>query len=298
MSTFAKLAKKAGKNWDAAKKKAAEFGGQTVPNGRYIAQILKFELGQASGGTGREQVLQEYKVIEGESKGEKVSTYQGLDSDTGISFFIRSLKALGYDPDGIEDCDDIVAEINKEKPNVRITVRGKDDGFPPNIFIDKVLSAAEVEDGRSSAAETTGKEEEVELEIGMKVMATINGEEKEVEIVKILEKLGKVKVKDEDDEEHKVSVEDISAVPEDGNGGKKGKEIDPDDVDDMDRDDLVEVIEDQGLDIDHESKKLKDDDDLREAVREALEEKAEEDPDKKEKKDKVEKKTGSLKRKK
>lgn len=296
MTSFAKLAKKAGKNWEAAKKKAAEFGSQTVENGRYLAQVVRFELGQSS--SGRDQVLQEYKVVEGESKGEKVSTWQGLDSDIGITFFLKSLKSLGYEPEGLEDCDDILAEINKEKPKVRITVRGKDDGFPPNIFIDKVLSDAEVEDGADEPNNDDDGENGIELEVGMKVLAEIDGKEVECEVVKILEDQGKVKVKDEDGETHKVSVEDVSAVEGDAKK-KEDKDEDPD-FDEMDRDELEEFVEENDLEeVDVDSKKLKDDDDLREAVKEAFEgQDEEEDPDDKPVKKGVTKQKGSLKRKK
>lgn len=293
-----KAAKSIGKKWDAAKSKASEFGGQTIENGRYVAQVLRYELMEAA--SGRLQVLQEYKVTEGESKGEKVITYQGLDSDTGISFFLRSLKSLGYDPDGLEDCEDICAEINKEKPMVRITVRGKDDGFPPNIFVDKVLSAEEAEEGTEETEEAAG-DEEIEIEVGMTVVAKVDGEEIEGKVVKVLESLGKIKVEDEDGTVHKVAIEDVSLTAE--KSAKKGKaeKEEAQDLEDMDREELEAYVEKNDLDIDVDSKKLKDDDDLREAIEEAMdkgdkEEEEEEDEDAKPSKKKVVAKTGSLKK--
>lgn len=297
---WASLAKRAGKKFEAAKKIASE-GGSANPNvedGRYIAQLLGFELQKSS--AGRDQIKRSFKITEGESKGEKLTDYQGLDTDKGISFFMRDIKRLGYEePESLEDCGPIVKEINEEQPMIRITV--KNNGDFQNVFIDKALSADEVDEGTEEGAEVAGKgkdekeEEEVEIEIGMTVVATVDGEEVTGKITKILESLGKVKIEDEDGNVHKVSVDEISLPKEEKKSSKKeDKETD---LEDMDRDELEEFVEENDLDIDVNSKKLKDDDDLREAIEEAMSEKKDKDEDEDEDKKsskKVTKKTGSL----
>lgn len=297
-----KLAKKAGKKWDSAKKMAAENGGgnPNVEDGRYIAQIKKFEAGTSAGG--RDQVARDFVIIEGESKGEKLRDYQGLDTDKGISFFMRDLERLGYEkPDGMEDCGDIVDEINKEQPKVRITVKNSENF--QNVYIDKALSADEVEDG-GEEAEGVAAEEEIEIEVGMTVVATVDGKEVEGKVVKILEAAGKVKIEDEDGETYKVAVADVELKPEEKPAkGKKAEKDEEVDLEEMDRDELEKFVEENDLDIDVDSKKLKDDDDLREAIEEAMEDGGkkdddDDDADEKPSKGKVTAKTGSLKKKK
>lgn len=291
-----KLAKRAGKKFDAAKKLANEggAGNPNVEDGRYIAQLMGLELGQSS--SGRDQIARDFKIIEGESKGEKLRDYQGLDTEKGISFFMRDLKRLGYEePDGLEECGPIVEEINKEKPKVRITV--KNNGEFQNVFIDKALSDDEAEDGTEEGAETAG-DEEVEIEVGMTVVAKIDGEDVTGKVTKILEDQGKIKIETEDGDVHRVPVDDVS-LPE------KGEDEDDDkdgkvDLEDMDRKELEELIDEKDLDV--SPKKFKDDDDLREAIEEAMggskkEKEEDDDADDKPAK-KVKKQTGSLKKKK
>lgn len=78
-------------------------------------------------------------------------------------------------------------------------------------------------------------------------------------------KKGGAKKKDEDD--------DKPARGKKGASKKKEVEkVDPEALEDMDRDELVDLIEEHSLEVDPDSRKLKKDDALREAVKEALEE--------------------------
>lgn len=295
---WGKLAKRAGKKFDAAKKLAKEggAGNPKVEDGRYIAQLVGLELGQSS--AGRDQIARDFKIIEGELKGEKLRDYQGLDTEKGISFFMRDLARLGYEePDGLEDCGPIVEEINKEKPQVRISV--KNNGEFQNVFIDKALSSDEVADGTEEGAEAAS-DEEVEIEVGMTVVAKVDGEEVTGKVVKILEDQGKIKIETEDGEVVRVPVDDVS-LPEKGDDDDDEKD-DKDgkvDLEDMDRKELEELIDEKDLDVN--PKKFKDDDDLREAIEDALKPskpKKDEDDDADDKPaKKVTKKTGSLKKK-
>lgn len=81
---------------------------------------------------------------------------------------------------------------------------------------------------------------------------------------------------DEDEDEDKDDKKSSKSSKKSGKGGKKDKDepekVAKEDVEGMDRDELVELIEEHGLQVDADDKKLKKDEKLLAAVLEALEE--------------------------
>lgn len=296
MSKWSVLVKGVKKNWKEGMSKKREGGGggfvnEKVESGKYIARLTQLEL--SSDG---KAIFEHYKITEGECKGEKLRNRQGLDNPTGLGFFMENLEKLGYEVPGADDLEDdlppILEEINEKKPAVRIKVKTEEY---QNIYLDKALSDDEVEDSTEEKEERAPEEDaaEFQIEVGTEVMAEVDGEKIKATVVRIVDD-ETVKVKDENGDKHTIALEDLGPVEAEEKPSKKGAKESSSDLEDLDREELEELIDEKDLDVN--PKKFKDDDDLREAIEEALAGAKEEDPDDEPKKDKVTKKKGSLKK--
>ena len=215
---FAAKLKKLSKTWKAAKERANEGGGQDeFEDGRYLAKIVGAEIGE-SANSGRSQIDWSYKILEGDYKDKVKHDYAGLDTEMNQMFVAQAIAKLGYEvPDEMEDLDEILKEIVKEKPIVRIRLKTK--GEFQNVTLDKVLGKDEASEAEEEAEpaeeqeEVSAEEEEVELKKGMAVIATLKSGDKEATVLAVLEEEGKVKVKIDDDSKIYVLSADKIAVP-------------------------------------------------------------------------------------
>lgn len=147
------------KNWKKAKIKAAKPSeyDSNVEDGRYNAKIVKCEVGEAQ--SGRVQLVTTYQITQGESKGEKIRSYDGLETEDNLVFVGRFLAKLGYElPESIKEIIGIAKEIAKDQPSCRIRV--KTNGEFQNVFLDKMVDAKDEEDSEEESEEISGDEED------------------------------------------------------------------------------------------------------------------------------------------
>ncbi len=146
------------KLWAKGKEQKMEFD-SSVPDGVYVGKINMAEFGESQN-SGRPQVAWAAKISVGEFKGETVRWWSGLKTEQNMMFLQRDIARLGKEvPEGIEDLEDILKEIENEKPSIRFRV--KTDGEFTNIRVLKKLSSADAEDADE---EETEEEEEVAKE--------------------------------------------------------------------------------------------------------------------------------------
>ena len=212
-----KALKNAQNTWSGAKKRAqtGSFGGD-IPDGRYKACITKAELG-LSKTSNRLQVSWTYEIMEGEYLGKPKMDWDGCDTEDNQMWLGRKLARLGYEiPEDINHVESILAEIQKQRPVVRITIKTK--GEFQKVYVDKLLDDEDAgisEDLTPPSEDVEDVEEEVtELETGMKVTFEVGGEIVEGEVIEIDEKNGKARVKT-DGGTYKVGIDLLSLVEED-----------------------------------------------------------------------------------
>jgi preprotein translocase subunit YajC len=174
-----------------------------VPDGRYIVQVMDAEL-TVSQVTDRLQIHWVWQVREGEHAGLDLHSWDGIETEMNLTFLCRTLARLGYDIDQLEikDLDELLADLKATQPTVRIRVRTKDEFT--NIFVEKLLEAAEAEDedeeDEKEGEEEDADEEEAEdedeatLEIGVAVKWTnTKGEDLTGKVTEVSDTVVKVK---------------------------------------------------------------------------------------------------------
>jgi hypothetical protein len=242
-SEFSNRLKKLGGNWKkASKRDPSEFGGSAIEDGIYRLRITGCELTE-SVSSGRLQIHWEFTVAEGESKGEQVHDYDGLESEDNLFFLQRKLARLGKEvPEDVSTIETVLQEIEKERPLIRARVKTKDDFT--HVYINKMLDDAgkdvdmpepdgaepEAEEGgeapeepavEEAAPEEVAPEAEAEpeaepeagdaLEEGMRVTFKSKGADVEGEIVEFTDNDSKARVKT-DAGVYKVAVEALFPV--------------------------------------------------------------------------------------
>jgi hypothetical protein len=136
----------ANKKLGAAKEKAETGGFEEFDDGSYIMRCMGGELGQ-SNSSDRFQATMHWKFVEGDYAKKSYRSFQGLETEDGISFFLRDLSRLGYDVSGIENLNEvlpILKELKEEKPVCRVKLKTK--GEYQNLIIVKLLEDEDVED--------------------------------------------------------------------------------------------------------------------------------------------------------
>ena len=205
--------------------KSGGLGNSNVEDGRYHAQITSAR-GPVEAQSGRLQAVLAFEIKEGECQGEKLTSFPNLENEIGLGILIRELQGLGYSIDDFDDIEGVLAEINKEKPEVRISVKTK--GEFQNISIDKALDAS-AGDGSGDAdpapegddptpeapAEDPTPEEDpapesgsVELEVGSAIVFTLKGVETNGEIIEVVDE-ETVRIKAEDGKTYKLGTDKI-----------------------------------------------------------------------------------------
>lgn len=117
---------------------SAGLGNSNVEDGRYKAQITSARGPVEAQTSARLQAILGFKILEGEYKDEKLTSFPNLENEIGLGILIRELQNLGYQVEEFDDIEAVLAELNKDKPSVRITIKTK--GEFQNISIDKLLS--------------------------------------------------------------------------------------------------------------------------------------------------------------
>jgi len=216
MSLNAQLAK-AKSLWNKAKGMKPEFE-SPVADGVYVGRISMAELGESQS-SGRLQVSWGVVISAGEFKGETVRWWSGLKTEQNFMYLQRDIARLGKEvPEGVNELEDILKEIEKEKPSIRFKV--KTDGEFQNVRVLKMLSGADVpEDDDTNAdpepdAEPADPEPEPEdaapepepepepeedaptLDVGVRAAFDLAGKEVAGEVVKVTDTEATVKLDD------------------------------------------------------------------------------------------------------
>ena len=160
--------------------------------GRYVGRISDGEVNESKT-TGRLQCFMELTVTEGESKGDTIRKYYGLDKEESLTYLQRDLVRLGIEiPEDPEELENILQSIVKQKLLVKFRV--KENGEYLNIYLDKLVSEGsetehevdEVKDGadmdKPAASNGNAKsvsenedDESTEIEPGLRVNVTGKG---------------------------------------------------------------------------------------------------------------------------
>lgn len=161
MVDFKKVLAGANKKWATAKKRAAESepAFTEYPDGKYEAKLVGAKLGVSDGG--RNQIAFSWKFMDGEYEGKTKVAYQGIDTEDNLYYLARDLERLGYElPDNLGDLPDILKDIEKSKPVGSINLKTKGDF--QNVYIRKVYTADEEEEGDDTEDEDTAESDEVD----------------------------------------------------------------------------------------------------------------------------------------
>lgn len=163
MSEFSSKLKRLGGNWKkASKRDASAFGGSTLEDGIYRMRITGAELTESQS-SGRLQIAWEFTVADGDSKGEVVRDYDGLESEDNLFFLQRKLARLEKEvPEDISLIEKVLAEIIKEKPLIRAKVKTKEDFT--HVYINRLLNDAGEDKEAPEGEETTEEDAEAEAE--------------------------------------------------------------------------------------------------------------------------------------
>jgi len=138
----AKKLKTMGKTWEASKKQ--KVGGPRLGEGVYMCRLtgLKIKPNKKK----LLDLVSEWTVTRGESKGEKCFRFDTLEREEGIPYTQGYLRALGVEVDEIDAADlpDAIAELLKSKPGARIKVR--EDGDFTRVDLMKVFAGEDAEE--------------------------------------------------------------------------------------------------------------------------------------------------------
>lgn len=218
--------------WNKAKKEKPESFGAAVEDGTYVGRLTLAELGESQS-SGRMQVTWEATITEGENKGVIVRDYDGLETEQNLFFFQAKLARFGKEiPDGdnIEEIEEILAELTKEKPAIRFRVQTKDDFT--HFRINRLLKDSDTEEVEEkeeeeapeevvaepaaeaeAEAEPEEKEDEgtIQLKKGMKVTFESGGKEVEGEVLEFIDDDTRARIQT-DKGVFKVKLEKLSPV--------------------------------------------------------------------------------------
>lgn len=222
------------KNWAAAVVEGAEAAKQgfaTVPDGRYIARLTGYVLGESADGW--PHLRSEWTVVKGDEAGSMTTRRDGLDRDESLPFLARYLMSLGVENLGeldITELDTIMDGLVAERPaaRIRLITKTSDKGEFQNLYVDKLIDLDPSEDETAPAADPDAAPSDAEpepepdaeveppmFEVGDEVQ---DEDGKTVTIVKI--KGDDVTVKDEDGDKVLVDISTLSALVHDAGDGE------------------------------------------------------------------------------
>lgn len=217
MSQFAKKLKDAGKLWNAAKTRAAEAGSgryAEFDDGRYMTRITDAKIGESQS-SGRLQVVWTFKFEDGQYEGQTKLDFSGLETDTNLYYLAQRLQQLGYEPpDSLEEIEDILEDVKKTRPLVKINLKTKGDF--QNVYIDKVFASGLEESGEEPEDDDTA-EEETPAPAPKKGKAAAPPPEPEEE--------EEAEEEEAEEEEEEAEEDDDSEVEEDEDEAEDGDEV-------------------------------------------------------------------------
>lgn len=188
------------------------FGRDEIDDGVYNAKLHSMERGTSQ--NGRDQVAEVWVITAGEYKGKKAYSYEGIDSDERVPYFLARLEKLGYDGmtiDGEDDLEAMLKEITKDKPTakIRLKTKGEFQNLHINKLIDEDDEDEDDEEEDEDAEETEDEDDEEEKPARgrkkkaprKKKPADEDDDEDEDEDEKSAKKKKKAAAADDDDEE-------------------------------------------------------------------------------------------------
>lgn len=227
MSLSAQL-KKAKDAWNKAKEIKSDFD-SPIPDGQYVGKLVTAEVGESQS-SGRLQVHFKAVVSTGEYKGETINWYSGLKSEQNFMYLQRDITRLGKEvPEDINDLEEVLSEIAKEKPSIRFKVVTSGDFT--NVRLLKKLNSEEAPDEDVSdeepedaaeepaepeveeVAEEPAEEPEDTIDVGMRVAFDVKGKEVVGSVVSVDAENEKVVVKTDAGTKLKVSAESLRPAP-------------------------------------------------------------------------------------
>lgn len=210
--SFKEKLKMAGQLWKKAKGQVKEGGRIDYDDGTYVARLTKAEV-QESKGSGRLQIQWVLRFLDGDYKFKDYMGFDGLETEQNMMYGVGpKILTLGFDaPESIEEIMELLEEVTKKKPFLKIQLKTKAGSEFQNLNFLKLLDEDDVSDlvgeegseeageeaseEASEEAEEEEKEEEATLEEGQKVSFTFKGEVKEGEVLTVLADEEKVRIK-------------------------------------------------------------------------------------------------------
>jgi hypothetical protein len=284
---FKKKLAAAGKKWKVARETASTGGSgwDEFEDGRYLTQVTGLEIGESQ--NGRLQLVWDFKFLEGDNKDKVKKDFQGMETEQNLQFVAQRITQFGYEvPEDIEDVEDVVKAILKEKPICRISLKSKGDF--QNVRVLKVLGKDEADAAGEDAEESESEEisdDGTEIKKGMKITCTIKGKEVTAEVVEVLEDEGKIRIVTDEGKKYAIASDKVTGIVEeedtDNDEEEESEEEESEDEEESDEDEIPEEpTEDEDDDEEDENEEEDEDDEDEKPV----------------KKSKVVKKTSSLKR--
>lgn len=118
-----------------------------------------------------------FKFVDGDYKGQKVYSYQGLDNPTGISIALAILEKLGYEVTSPDEIDAADRKLSKEQPEVELRLQTRGD-FQNKIVVAKLDDSDDSEEDEDDADVEEADEDDEETVAPAK---KVNGKKSDVE---------------------------------------------------------------------------------------------------------------------
>lgn len=197
-----------------------------LEDGDYAAELTELRVDVSK--SDRLQVVSKWKAVEGPNKGGSVTRYDGIDDETGMSFFKGYAAILGIEvPEDLADLPDALEEFLKNNDDTfNITVKTKEGSDFKNTYVKgPVMDGSEL-DGSDTSGEAdepkkkTGKgkakaaeleEDVIELEEGKKYKITLKSGKSVTGTVVELEE-DTITVDDENDESYSIKRSRIESA--------------------------------------------------------------------------------------
>lgn len=192
-----------------------------------------------------EAAFAHYEILEGEFEGRKGRQMYKLTDEAGnkapgMAYLMRDLALLDYKDISGKALLKTLKEIGEEQPMV--VINAKESGVYTNYFLQGLV-------GKSPAGKGDSKDDDDEIEVGDKVKWDDDGTDREGEVISINKKKETAKVKDSEDDEFVVDLDDL----EKSEGGGDA------DTDEIEIGDNVKGENDSGDKVEGEVVKIKGD---------------------------------------
>ena len=235
---------------------------KTPPEGDYVVEVLEAKNGESKGGN--DQIEFVLEIAKGEYKGTKLYFYCPL-AENSLWKLHAFLTALGEEPPEEEmdvDLEDLVGkqcvgvlthEVYNGRKRAKMTdfdslenYKGEDDEDEDDED-DKKSSKKSKKGSSAKKGKSDDDEDDDEAPAKGKKSSKKSDDDEDDDEPKSKKGKGKKSKSDDDDDEDEPKSKKGA---KDKSSKKKVKKYDRDDVEDMDEDELEEVIEESGIDVD------------------------------------------------